>query len=113
MEAKVWSDPVVLKMLKEKFVVVALYADDKTILPEEKWVKSNVDGKIKKTIGDINLDFQICNFGESAQPLYATLDKDENLLQRPISYTDLETFKSFLEESLVEFKKSKRGESPI
>jgi cytochrome c biogenesis protein CcdA/thioredoxin-related protein len=113
MEAKVWSDPTVLKMLKEKFVVVALYADDKTILPEEKWVKSNVDGKIKKTIGDINLDFQICNFGESAQPLYATLDKDENLLQRPISYTDLETFKSFLEESLVEFKKSKRGESPI
>lgn len=113
MEAKVWSDPAILKMLKEKFVVVALYADDKTILPEDKWVKSRVDGKMKKTIGDINLDFQICNFGESAQPLYATLDKDGNLLQAPISYTDKEEFKTFLEGSLVEFKKSKRGESPI
>ena len=113
MEAKVWSDPAVLKLLKEEFVVVALYADDKTLLPEEKWVESKVDGKMKKTIGDINLDFQICNFGESAQPLYATLDDRENLLQNPVSYTDLETFKVFLENSIVEYNKWKKGKSPL
>jgi thiol:disulfide interchange protein DsbD len=113
MEAKVWSDPAVLKLLKEKFVVVALYADDKTLLSEEKWVESKVDGKTKKTIGDINLDFQICNFGESAQPLYTTLDSKENLLQNPVGYTDLETFKTFLENSIVEYNKWKKGKSPL
>lgn len=113
MEAKVWSDPAVLKLLKEEFVVVALYADDKTLLSEEKWVESKVDGKMKKTIGDINLDFQICNFGESAQPLYATLDNKEELLQNPVSYTDLETFKTFLENSIVEYNKWKKGKSPL
>jgi hypothetical protein len=68
---------------------------------------------MKKTIGDINLDFQICNFGESAQPLYATLDSKENLLQNPVGYTDLETFKAFLENSIVEYNKWKKGKSPL
>jgi len=113
MEAQVWSDPEILKLLKEKFVVVALYVDDKTTLPEEKWVESNVDGQMKKTIGDINLDFQICNFDESAQPLYVTLDKNENLLARPVGYVSKDEFKKFLKKSLVEHKKQQKGVSPI
>lgn len=113
MEAKVWSDPEVLKLLKEKFVVVALYVDDKTPLPERKWVESNVDGKMKKTIGDINLDFQICNFDESAQPLYVTLDSNEDLLAKPVSYVSKDVFKTFLENSIVEHKKQLKGVSPI
>lgn len=113
MEAQVWSDPAVLKMLKEKFVVVALYCDDKTVLPESKWKESRVDGKMKTTIGDQNLDFQICNFDESAQPLYVTMDNSEGLLAKPVSYVSLEKFKTFLEESLVTFKKQQKGVSPI
>lgn len=113
MEAQVWSDPKILKMLKEKFVVVALYADDKTVLPESEWVESKVDGKMKKTIGDINLDFQICNFDESAQPLYVTLDNKENLLEKPIGYVSKDKFEKLLEQSLVNFKRQQKGKSPI
>jgi len=61
MEAVVWSDPAVLKRLKEDFVVVALYVDDKTELPEAEWITSRYDGKVKKTIGKKNADIQIAN----------------------------------------------------
>jgi thiol:disulfide interchange protein DsbD len=113
MEAQVWSDPSILKMLKEEFVVVAIYVDDKTPLPESEWVESKVDGKMKTTIGDKNLDFQICNFDESAQPLYVTMGGDEKLLAKPVGYVSVDDFKEFLEKSLVEFKKKSKGKSPI
>lgn len=51
MEANVWSDPAVLDLLENEFVVVALYVDDKTTLPENEWIKSSYDGKVKKTLG--------------------------------------------------------------
>ena len=53
MEARVWSDPEVLRRLRENFVIIALYADDRTQLPESEWIKSEIDGKIKKSIGKI------------------------------------------------------------
>ncbi|PHR49090.1 MAG: disulfide bond formation protein DsbD [Fluviicola sp.] len=113
MEAQVWSDPAILKMLKEEFIVVAIYVDDKTPLPESEWVESKVDGKMKTTIGDKNLDFQICKFDESAQPLYATMDGNEQLLAKPVGYVSVKKFKQFLEQSIVEFKKKSKGKSPI
>lgn len=51
MEAVVWSDPKVLKRLKEDYVVVALYVDEKTELPKEELYVSAYDGRVKKTIG--------------------------------------------------------------
>lgn len=113
MEAKVWSDPEILKLLKEKFVVVALYVDDKKVLPEDKWISSKIDGKVKKSIGEINLDFQVCNFDKNAQPLYVTLDKNEDLLASPVGYVSKDQFKNFLEQSLVAHKKQQKGVSPI
>ncbi|MDX1445606.1 thioredoxin family protein, partial [Lishizhenia sp.] len=108
MEAKVWSDPEVLKLLKEEFVVVALYCDDKTVLPEDQWYESKVDGKMKKTIGDQNLDFQICNFDNNAQPLYVTLDQSGDLLASPVAYdTDVENFKNFLKLAISNYKMNK------
>lgn len=108
MEAKVWSDPEVLKLLKEEFVVVALYCDDKTVLPEDKWYESKVDGKMKKTIGDQNLDYQICNFDNNAQPLYVTLDQNGNLLASPVAYdTEVENFKNFLKLAISNYKMKK------
>ena len=108
MEAKVWSDPEVLKILKEEFVVVALYCDDKTVLPEDKWYESKVDGKIKKTIGDQNLDYQICNFDNNAQPLYVTLDQEGELLYNAVSYNpNVDDFKTFLKTSIANYNASK------
>ena len=59
MEAKVWSDPEVLRRLRDNFVIIALYVDDRTQLPENEWIISAIDGKQKKTIGKINEDLEI------------------------------------------------------
>lgn len=106
MEARVWSDPQVLKRLKEDFVVVALYVDDKTELPESDWYKSKYDGKIKKAIGKQNADFQITQFNNNAQPYYVVLDTDGELIP-PIKAYDLEiaNFVAFLDEAKAEFEK--------
>lgn len=74
MYAEVWSDPKVLQMLNEKFVIVALYTDDKTKLAENEWITSTVDGKLKNTMGKKNQDFQITRFNSNALPLYAIVD---------------------------------------
>ena len=105
MEANVWSDPRVLKMLMNEYLVVALYVDDKTDLPEGEWVTSKFDGKIKKTIGKKNADFQISRFQVNAQPYYVLLDTNGNLLVEPRAYNlDVEGFITFLESGLKEFE---------
>ncbi len=106
MEARVWSDPGVLKMLKNDFVVVALYVDEKTELSENQWYTSSYDGKIKKTIGKQNADFQITRFNNNAQPYYVILDQNEELLVEPKAY-DLEVgnFRSFLQSAIDNYSK--------
>ncbi len=89
MEAAVWSDPEVLSTLRNDFVIVALYTDDRTKLPEEEWFTSAVDGKVKKTIGQQNIDFEIKNFKTNTIPLYVIMDADGKLLAQPKG-TDLD-----------------------
>jgi thiol:disulfide interchange protein len=104
MEARVWSDPQVLKRLKEDFVMVALYIDERYELPESEWYVSEYDGKEKKTIGKQNADFQITRFNNNAQPYYVILDHNEELLVRPKAYdTNIQNFVNFLEEAKGEF----------
>ncbi|ELR72792.1 Cytochrome c-type biogenesis protein DsbD, protein-disulfide reductase [Fulvivirga imtechensis AK7] len=86
MEAVVWSDPEVLRRLKEDYVIVALYVDDKTELPESAWYTSGYDGKVKKTIGKQNADLQITNLKNNAQPFYVLVGKDEKVLVEPVTY---------------------------
>lgn len=108
MEANVWSDPKVLKLLKEEFVVIALYCDDKTELTEDEWYKSKFDGRMKKTIGDQNLDFQICSFNNNAQPLYVLLDNEGELVAQPKGYdTDVTSFYNFLKDGIEVYKTRK------
>ncbi len=106
MEARVWSDPVILNMLSNDFVLVALYVDDKTVLPESKWYTSTYDQKIKKTIGHQNADFQITRFQNNAQPYYVILDGDGELVTTPKAYDlNKESFKTFLLSAKNQFKK--------
>ena len=109
MEANVWSDPRVLERLKNNFVIVALYVDDKTNLPEKEWVTSTYDQKIKKTIGKKFADFQISKFGVNAQPYYVLLDNNQELLVEPTA-RDLnpEHFIDFLDKGLAAFKARKK-----
>jgi thiol:disulfide interchange protein len=105
MEAVVWSDPAVLQRLKNDFVVVALYVDDKTPLPENEWVTSKYDGKVKKTIGKRNADIQIANLENNAQPYYVLVGKDEKVLAWPYAYNrDPQKFVEFLERGKKKFK---------
>ncbi|WP_423128316.1 protein-disulfide reductase DsbD family protein [Gaoshiqia sp. Z1-71] len=104
MEANVWSDPRVLERLKNEFIIIALYVDDKTKLSEDEWVTSTYDGKVKKTLGKKYADFQISRFGVNAQPYYVLLDTNEALLAAPKAY-DLnpDNFVRFLDEAIKKF----------
>lgn len=98
MEENVWVDPQVLKRLKEDFVMVALYIDERLELPESEWYTSSYDGKVKKTLGKQNADFQITRFNNNAQPYYVILDHKEQLLAKPRGYnTDIAAFVEFLD----------------
>jgi thiol:disulfide interchange protein len=98
MEAVVWSDPEVLKRLQNDFVVVALYVDDKTELPETEWYTSKHDKKVKKTIGKQNADLQITNLNNNAQPFYVLVGEDERVLAWPYGYDkSVEGFVRFLD----------------
>lgn len=104
MEAAVWSDPAVLKRLKEDYVVVALYVDEKTELPEDEWYVSARDNRLKKSIGKQNLDFMIQKLDANAQPYYTLVDTDGSLLNAPQSYDlDVGNFIEFLDNGLQEF----------
>ncbi|UJH89668.1 thioredoxin family protein [Antarcticibacterium sp. 1MA-6-2] len=106
MEANVWSDPEVLRRLKNDYVVVALYVDEKTELPKEKWYTSAYDGKVKKTIGAQNMDFMIQKLNANAQPYYTLLGEEGNLLATPKGYDlDVAAFISFLDQGKEEFYK--------
>lgn len=105
MEAVVWSDPAVLERLRNDFVIVALYVDDKTELPENEWITSKYDGKIKKTIGKKNADIQITNLDNNAQPFYVLLGPDEKVLAWPYGYDrSVEKFVEFLERGKSKYK---------
>lgn len=105
MEAVVWSDPAVLRRLSEDFVVVALYVDDKTLLPETDWYVSNNDNKEKKTIGKQNADLQITYLNNNAQPFYVLVGADERVLAWPYGYDrDPVKFLAFLERGKAKYK---------
>jgi thiol:disulfide interchange protein DsbD len=109
MEARVWSAPAVLKRLKEDFVIVALYVDDRTELPESAWYTSDYDNKLKKTIGKQNADFQIRRYNNNAQPFYVILDQKENIVVQPRAYDlSVEGFVAFLDEAKKRFNNSSK-----
>lgn len=106
MESNVWSDPKVLKRLKNDFIVVALYVDDAYSLPESEWVTSKVDGRVKKTLGKKMADIQVERYNVNAQPYYVLLDSEGKDLVEPRAYNlDVDAFVAFLDKGLAEFKK--------
>ena len=98
MEAKVWSDPAVLQKLKNDFIIVALYADDKTEVEEKYWVTTST-GRVLKTLGKINSHFAKERFNVNAQPYYAIINPGtEEHLTTPRAYDlDIPGFVKFLE----------------
>ncbi|MFC5271424.1 protein-disulfide reductase DsbD family protein [Adhaeribacter terreus] len=105
MEANVWSDPQVLKRLREDYVVVALYVDDKTELSKEEQYVSKYDGKEKTTIGRKFADYQVTKFNVNAQPYYVLLGPDGEKLNEPVAYNlDIAAFVKFLDQGKANYQ---------
>lgn len=107
MEARVWSDPQVLSILKNDYVVLALYADDKTVLPEEEWVTTE-SGKVLKSLGKINSHYALTTYGVNAQPYYVLQGRDDKILVEPRGYDlSIENFVNYLNSGLEAYRNQK------
>jgi thiol:disulfide interchange protein len=108
MEAKVWADPEVLRRLRENFIIIALFVDDRTQLPENEWIISTIDNKPKKTIGKLCEDIEISKFKTNALPLYVITDSEGNALNKPMpTNLNIEEYKKWLDEGVSLFNKKK------
>ena len=97
MEARVWSDPKVLQRLRDNYIIVSLYVDDKTRLPEDKWV-TTASGKVLKDVGRVNSHLVLERFGVNSQPNYFLLDAQGKTLSGPRGYSlDVDAFVKFLD----------------
>ncbi len=106
MEYSVWSDPQVKDMLENEYVLISLYVDDKTPLPEEDIHISTFSGNKIRNIGNLWSDLQMGKFGQSSQPYYFPMDYDGKPLTGPSSYDlDIEKYRKFLKKGINEFKK--------
>ena len=97
MEERVFSDPRILDMFRNDFVMVALYMDDKTEVDESEWVTTE-SGRVFKTLGKINTHIANERYNINAQPYYLIVDHEGNQLVPNRSYDlDIEAFIQFLE----------------
>ena len=105
MEARVWSNEQVLQILRDEYVIVALYTDDKMKLPESDWVTTE-SGKTLKTLGEVNANYALTRFNVNAQPYYVLQGKDGKILGNPRGYDlSVEGFVEFLKKGVEEYKK--------
>ncbi|WP_296111290.1 cytochrome c biogenesis protein CcdA [uncultured Alistipes sp.] len=107
MEARVWSDPQVLDILRNDYVICALYSDDKKVLPESEWVPTDA-GKVLKGLGKINSYYALKTYGVNAQPYYVLQGADGRPLVAPRGYDlSVEGFVEFLQSGLAAYKQQK------
>jgi thiol:disulfide interchange protein DsbD len=106
MEARVWSDPRVLDILRNEYVIVALYADDKLKVAEEDWVTTE-SGKVLKTLGKINSYYALKTYGVNAQPYYVLIDQDGSTMADRSYDLDVEGFIEFLQSGVDTYKSNK------
>ena len=104
MEARVWSDPEVLAMLRNDYVIVALYSDDKKMLPENEWVTTE-SGKVLKSLGKINSRYALTTYGVNAQPYYVLQGRGGKMLVPPRGYDlNVPGFVAFLRSGLEAYR---------
>jgi thiol:disulfide interchange protein len=108
METTVWPEPDILKVLRNDYVLVQLYVDDKTELPEGEQVVSDFSGKKIVTVGNKWSDFQASVFNTNSQPYYVLLGNTGEILTTPQGANyDPVAFRQFLEDGLRAFNASK------
>jgi thiol:disulfide interchange protein DsbD len=103
MEKGIFLDQRIINILNEKFVVTGLYTDDKTELPENEHVTTS-SGRVLKTIGAVNLNYEAETYGLNAQPYFVITDADGKAVIEGIGYeTDADKFLQWLQKGLDKF----------
>ena len=106
MEAAVWTDSEVKRIITEDYVLIQLFVDDKTPLPEPVEVVENGQPRKLRTVGDKWSYFQRHKFGSNTQPFYVLLDNDGNPLNAAYSYDeDIQKYTDFLNKGLKNYDK--------
>ena len=106
MEAAVWTDPKVADMLNEKYVLISLYVDDKTPLPEPITVTENGQQRTLRTVGDKWSYLQRVKFGANTQPFYVLIDNEGKPLAGSRSYDeDINAYIDYLQLGIDNYKK--------
>jgi thiol:disulfide interchange protein DsbD len=103
MEENVWSDPSIYPILKEEYVLISLYVDDRKELPKSEQFNFKFDsGRIKaiETIGQKWGTFQTVNFNAASQPYYVLLSPNMEILNQAVQYVDVETYGAWLRSGL-------------
>ena len=102
MEQRVWNDPAALEILRNDFVICALYVDDKYKLAEEDWVTDTENGKVYKDLGRVNSYIARKRFNVNAQPNYVLLSPDGEILVPTHSYDlSVDNFIKFLKSGVA------------
>jgi thiol:disulfide interchange protein len=101
MEDNVWGKPGVYELIRDKYVLISLYVDDRKALPQT----YQFNGKERKTVGNKWSDFQIMHFNSNSQPLYVLLDpKDNKVLNKPVGFTpEVNSYRDFLQCGLEKY----------
>ena len=99
MENSVWEDPEALELLREHYVIAGLYTDDRTKLDEDEWFTSELDGKVKKTLGKKNLDLLISRYETNSIPFHVIIKPDGTEFTMGTTFED-DVFRDFLEKGL-------------
>ncbi len=103
MEENVWATPDVYELLKERYILISLYVDDREALQEkEQFNYQYADGRVKaiNTVGKKWATFQAINFNTASQPFYVQMTAEGQILNTPIQYTDKATFEKWLNQGL-------------
>lgn len=109
MEENVWSEAEVYSILKNDYVLISLYVDDRKVLPEDEQFNFKYDsGRVKKieNIAQKWGTFQDINFNAVSQPFYVLLSPDLEVLNTSIQNTDADSYLQWLNEGLRNFEKS-------
>ncbi len=105
MELAVWTDQKVSDIMKNDYVLITLYVDNKTPLPEHIKVMENGKERTLRTLGDKWSYLQRVKFGANAQPFYVLIDNEGNPLNKSYSYDeDIDKYVDFLETGLNNYR---------
>ena len=108
-EENTWSEPKVYDMINNEFILISLYVDDRSDLNQDQIIiltDKNGNEKTLKKVGEKWSAFQTINFKNNSQPYYVLLSPNLEVLNKPIQYTDTDTYQSWLSEGLENFKKN-------